>query len=218
MFSGLDERVIDIIERFGYTGIALLIALETIFPPLPSEIILPMGGFTASRGDLMLWGVILAATLGSVIGALVLYAVGYWFGQERLYWLVDRYGRYVLLKQSDIDKANGWFERYNTKAVLIGRMIPVVRSLISIPAGLTRMSLPTFIVYTTIGSALWNSALIGSGYMLGNNWDEVEQYVGYLQYAVILGAIAGAGWFVWSRLRSRGNREAGAGDREAEPR
>ena len=216
MFSGLDERVIDIIERFGYTGIALLIALETVFPPLPSEIILPLGGFTASRGDLNLWGVILAATLGSVVGALVLYAVGYWFGQERLYWLVDRYGRYVLLKQTDIDKANDWFERYSTTAVLIGRMIPVVRSLISIPAGLTRMSLPTFIVYTTIGSALWNSALIGSGYLLGNNWEEVEQYVGYLQYAVILGAIAGVGWFVWSRVR--GNREQGTGDRSSEPR
>jgi membrane protein DedA with SNARE-associated domain len=216
MFSGLDERVIDIIERFGYTGIALLIALETVFPPLPSEIILPLGGFTASRGDLTLWGVILAATLGSVAGALVLYAVGYWFGRERLYWLVDRYGRYVLLKQTDIDKANDWFERYNTKAVLIGRMIPVVRSLISIPAGLTRMSLPTFIVYTTIGSALWNSALIGSGYLLGNNWEEVEQYVGYLQYAVILGAIAGVGWFVWNRLR--GNRGQGTGDRSSEPR
>lgn len=218
MFSGLDERVIDIIERFGYTGIALLIALETIFPPLPSEIILPLGGFTASRGDLTLWVVVLAATLGSVAGALVLYAVGYWFGQERLYWLVDRYGRYVLLKQSDIDKANDWFERYNTKAVLIGRMIPVVRSLISIPAGLTKMALPTFLVYTAIGSALWNSALIGSGYLLGNNWDEVEQYVGYLQYAVILGAIAGAGWFVWSRLRSRGDRDSGTANREAEPR
>jgi membrane protein DedA with SNARE-associated domain len=218
MFSGLDERVIDIIERFGYTGIALLIALETIFPPLPSEIILPLGGFTASRGDLTLWVVILAATLGSVAGALVLYAVGYWFGQERLYWLVDRYGRYVLLKQSDIDKANDWFERYNTKAVLIGRMIPVVRSLISIPAGLTKMALPTFLVYTAIGSALWNSALIGSGYLLGNNWDDVEQYVGYLQYAVILGAIAGVGWFVWNRLRSRGDRDSGTANREAEPR
>jgi membrane protein DedA with SNARE-associated domain len=218
MFSGLDEQVIDIIERFGYTGIALLIALETVFPPLPSEIILPLGGFTASRGDLTLWVVILAATLGSVAGALVLYAVGYWFGQERLYWLVDRYGRYVLLKQSDIDKANNWFERYNTKAVLIGRMIPVVRSLISIPAGLTKMALPTFLVYTAIGSALWNSALIGSGYLLGNNWDEVEHYVSYLQYAVILGAIAGAGWFVWSRLRARGNRDSGTGNREAEPR
>jgi membrane protein DedA with SNARE-associated domain len=218
MFSGLDEQVIDIIERFGYTGIALLIALETVFPPLPSEIILPLGGFTASRGDLTLWGVILSATLGSVAGALVLYGVGYWFGRERLDWLVSRYGRYLLLKQADIDKTNDWFERYNTKAVLIGRMIPVVRSLISVPAGLTKMSLPTFIVYTAVGSALWNSALIGSGYLLGDNWDEVEHYVGYLQYAVILGAIAGVGWFIWSRLRSRGNQDSGTANREAEPR
>jgi membrane protein DedA with SNARE-associated domain len=205
MFSGLDERVIDIIERFGYTGIALLIALETVFPPLPSEIILPLGGFTASRGDLALWGVILAATLGSVAGALVLYGIGYWFGQERLYWLVDHYGRYVLLKQSDIDKANDWFERYSGKAVIIGRLVPVVRSLVSIPAGLTKMPLPTFILYTALGSAIWNGVLVGAGYLLGNNWEEVEHYVGYLQYAVILGAIAGVGWFIWSRVR--GNRD-----------
>ncbi len=218
MFSGLEERVIDIIERFGYTGIALLIAMETIFPPLPSEIILPLGGFTASRGDLSLWGVILAATLGSVAGALVLYGVGYLIGRERLAWLVERYGRYMLLKQTDLDKTFSVFERYSTKAVLIGRMIPVVRSLISIPAGLTHMSLPTFIVYTAIGSALWNSALIGSGYILGDQWEKVESYVGYLQYAVILGAVAFAGWFVWSRLRARGNRDAGTGSREAESR
>ena len=218
MFSGLDERVIDIIERFGYSGIALLIALETVFPPLPSEIILPLGGFTASRGDLTLWGVILAATFGSVVGALVLYAVGYWFGRERLYALVDRYGRYALLKQSDIDKANDWFERYSGKAVMIGRLVPVVRSLVSIPAGLTRMPLPLFVLYTAVGSAVWNSVLIGSGYALGSRWEEVEQYVGYLQYAVILGAVAVVGWFVWSRLRARGNREPGTGDRGIEPR
>ena len=216
MFSGLDERVIDIIERFGYTGIALLIALETIFPPLPSEIILPLGGFTASRGDLTLWGVILAATLGSVAGALVLYGVGYVIGQERIAWVVERYGRYAMLKQSDLDKTFSVFERYNTKAVLLGRMIPVVRSLISIPAGLTHMPLPTFIVYTAIGSALWNIALIGSGYMLGDQWEKVESYVGYLQYAVILGAVAFAGWFVWSRVR--GNRGQGTGNRSSELR
>lgn len=218
MFSGLDERVIDIIERFGYTGIALLIALETIFPPLPSEIILPLGGFTASRGDLTLWGVLLAATLGSVVGALVLYGVGYWFGMERLGWLVNRYGRLLMLKQTDLDKTFDIFERYNTKAVMIGRMIPVVRSLISIPAGITRMPLPAFVLYTAIGSAVWNGALIGSGYLLGDQWEKVEGVVGYLQYAVIVGAVAFVGWFVWSRLRARGDREPGTGSREAEPR
>lgn len=218
MFSGLEERVIDIIERFGYLGIGLLIALETVFPPLPSEIILPLGGFTASRGDLTLWGVMLAATLGSVVGALILYGVGYWIGRERLYTLVDRYGRYALLKQSDIDKANDWFERYSSKAVLIGRLVPVVRSLVSIPAGLTRMPLPTFVLYTAIGSAIWNGILVGAGYALGSRWEEVGGYVSYLQYAVIAGVLAFAGWFVWSRLRTRANREGETGKRGAEPR
>lgn len=214
MFSGLDQRVIDIIERFGYAGIGLLIALETIVPPLPSEVILPLSGFTASRGDLTLWGVILAATLGSVTGALVLYGVGHWIGRERLYWLVGRYGRYALLKQADIDKANDWFERYSGKAVLIGRLVPVVRSLVSIPAGLTRMPLPAFILYTAIGSAVWNGVLVGAGYVLGAQWDRVGGVVGYLQYAVILAAVVGVGWFVWSRLR--GDRGQESEDRQSE--
>jgi membrane protein DedA with SNARE-associated domain len=204
MFSGLDQRVIDIIERFGYAGIGLLIALETIFPPLPSELILPLGGFTASRGDLTLWGVMVAATLGSVAGALVLYGVGHWIGRERLYWVVDRYGRYLMLKESDLDKSFDMFERYSGKAVMVGRLIPVVRSLISLPAGLTRMPLPAFILYTAIGSAVWNGILVGAGYILGDKWDKVENVVGYLQYAVILAAIVFAGWFVWSRMRGRG--------------
>jgi len=218
MFSGLEERVIDIIERFGYLGIGLLIALETVFPPLPSEIILPLGGFTASRGDLTLWGVMLAATIGSVVGALILYGIGHWFGRERLDALVGRYGRYLLLKQSDLDKANDWFERYSGKAVLIGRLVPVVRSLVSIPAGMTRMPLPAFVLYTAVGSALWNGILVGAGYLLGDQWETVGGYVSYLQYAVILGVVVLAGWFVWSRLRARGNREPGTGKRGTEPR
>jgi membrane protein DedA with SNARE-associated domain len=218
MFSGLEERVTDIIESFGYAGIAFLVALETVFPPIPSEIVLPLAGFTAGQGKLSLVGVIVAATLGSVVGSLGLYAAGRWFGRARLYWLVDRYGRYLMLKQSDFIKTFDVFERYSTKAVMIGRLIPVVRSLISIPAGMTHMPLPIFVLYTAAGSAAWNGALIGAGYALGSNWDEVEQYVGYLQYAVILGALALVGWFIWSRLRARGNREPGTTDRGIEPR
>lgn len=217
MFSGMEERVTDIIESFGYIGIAFMIALETVFPPIPSEIILPLAGFTAGQGKLSLVGVIAAATAGSIVGAVVLYMIGRWFGRERIYRLVDRYGRYLMLKHSDLDKTFAVFERYNTKAVAIGRLIPVVRSLVSIPAGLTGMPLPTFVLYTAAGSAIWNSILIGAGYQLGSRWDEVEQYVGYLQYAVILGAVALAGWFVWSRLRARANRKPGTGERKTEP-
>ncbi|MDQ3547515.1 MAG: DedA family protein [Chloroflexota bacterium] len=218
MFSGMEDRVTDIIERFGYAGIAFLIALETVFPPIPSEIILPLAGFTAGQGKLSLVGVIVAATVGSVVGALILYTIGRWIGRERLEGLVDRYGRYLMLKQSDLDKANDWFERYSGKAVAIGRLVPVVRSLVSLPAGLTGMPLPTFVLYTAAGSAIWNSILIGAGYALGSRWEEVGGYVSYLQYAVIVGAVAFAGWFVWSRLRARGNREPGTGDRGIESR
>lgn len=202
MLSALENWMVSAVETFGYIGITLMVLAETVFPPLPSEAILPAAGFTASRGDLTLLGVIIAATVGSVAGALVLYLAGSWFGRERLYALVGRYGRYALLKEADLDKANGWFERHSGKAVFFGRLVPGVRSLISIPAGMTRMPLATFLLYTIAGSALWNSILIGAGYALGNRWETVEQYAGYLQYAVILGGLAAIAGFVWLRLRA----------------
>ena len=136
--SGFGQWAQDLVETLGYPGLALLIALENIFPPIPSEVILPLAGFLSAQGDLWLPAAVLAATVGSVAGALGLYGVGAWLGEERLRSLIQRFGRWLALNEDDVDRANGWFARHGTKAVLIGRVIPVVRSLISIPAGVER--------------------------------------------------------------------------------
>jgi len=199
VLSGLQDQIIRIVDTFGYPGITGLILAETVFPPIPSELILPLAGFLAGQGHLTLIGVMLAATIGSVIGALLLYGLGLWFGQERLYAFIGRFGRFFLLKPTDLDRANGWFERHGGKAVTIGRVIPVVRSLISLPAGVTRMPLVPFIIYTAIGSAIWNGMLVGSGWILGNQWERVAGVVEYFQYVVILAVLVAVTWFAWSR-------------------
>ena len=201
--SGIASWVTDIVEDLGYIGLLLMISLENVFPPIPSEIVLPLAGYLTGQGRRWFPGAVLAATAGSVLGALVLYYVGYYFGEHRLRSIVRKIGKWAMISESDIDKADAWFDRHDRKAVLIGRLFPVVRSLISIPAGIRRMQLTHFIVYTAIGSAIWNSVLIGIGWILGDNWDDVEQYVGYLQYLVILAVLVGAGWFILAKARQR---------------
>ncbi len=210
----MTDRLVDIVlklmDAMGYVGVALLIALENIFPPIPSEIILPAAGFNVSQGSFTFPMVVIAATIGSVIGALVLYGIGYWLGEERLRGLVRSHGNRALLKETDIDKANAWFAKYGTLAVFLCRLLPVVRSLISIPAGLDGMPLPRFIILTAIGSAIWNSILVGAGWALGTQWDKgpVQDIVGILQTVVIAAILGGVGWFVWKRFAARGSRAA----------
>ncbi len=200
MLDGLASWATDIIERLGYAGVVLLIVLENVFPPIPSEAILPLAGFLAGQGRMWLPGVIIAATLGAVIGALILYYFGAWFGERRIRWLVRRYGRWFAVTEGDIDTANGWFDRHGGKAVMLCRLVPIVRSLVSIPAGIRGMNLTSFVVYTAIGSGIWNSILILTGWWLGDNWEEVSTYVDYLEYPVILAILAGGVWYVWKRM------------------
>lgn len=201
--GGLEGRVTDIVERFGYPGISLLIALETVFPPLPSEVILPLAGFMVGQGRFNIVGVMVSATLGSVVGALLLYGFAAWFGNVRLASFINRYGKYALLSEADLLRSYEWFDRHSTRAVFIGRLVPGVRSLISLPAGVTRMPLPAFVLYTALGSAVWNGLLVGFGWWLGSRWDQVQQYTSILQYAVIAVILAAIAWFVWSRLPAR---------------
>ena len=197
--SGLTSWVTDVVESFGYVGVAFMTALENLIPPIPSEIVLPLAGFLVGQGRFSFVPVVVAATIGSVVGALILYAVGAWLGEQRLRALFRRFGRFVLMDESDLDKSREWFQRHGTKAVLFGRLVPGIRSLISIPAGLVGMSLWQFVLYTSIGSAVWNATLVGFGWALGNQWERVEDYTSFLQYIVIvLVAVAGI-WFVWSR-------------------
>lgn len=213
--SGIAGWVVDVMDDLGAPGAGLLIALENLFPPLPSELILPLAGFTAGQGRIGLVEVLVWTTLGSVVGALALYGLGAWLGIDRLRALVDRV---PLLKVSDVDRSQAWFDRHGDKAVLLGRMVPLFRSLISIPAGVNRMGIVRFTVLTTIGSAVWNSIFVIAGYQLGSNWEQVEGWTGPLQKLVIVVVGVATLWFVARRWLQwlRGRRDADAGNARAE--
>jgi membrane protein DedA with SNARE-associated domain len=200
LLGDLSSWVTDVIENLGYWGLALLVALESMFPPIPSEIVLPLVGFLTGQGRMNYFLAVGAATVGSVTGALVLYGVGSYFGEHRARAIISSRGRWLGFKEEDVDKANEWFDTYGGIAVMTGRVIPVVRSLISIPAGLRRMALPRFVLYTMLGSLTWNSLLIGAGWILGDNWEQVEHYVGYLQYVVIAAVLIVGILWAWFRI------------------
>ncbi len=185
MLNDLAGWVQDVIEQLGALGVALLVILENVFPPIPSEIVLPFAGFVAQRGDGSVVVMILAATAGAVIGALVLYAIAALIGDVRLAAFIERFGKWFGVKPSDLARAEAWFDRHSAAAVLLGRCVPLIRSVVSIPAGFRRMRLVPFVAYTAVGSAAWNTALIGAGAILGDQWDKVEPYVAVLQYVVI---------------------------------
>lgn len=195
--DGSAGLVTELMERLGAPGAGLAVALENLFPPIPSEVILPLAGFTASRGEMNLFAAIVWTTVGSVVGAVVLYYLGVALGRDRVRAVA---ARLPLMKLSDIDKTEAWFARHGAKTVFLGRMVPIFRSLISIPAGVERMPIATFLLYTTLGSLIWNTVFVMAGYLLGENWHAVESYVGTFQNVVItVGALA-VGYFVISRL------------------
>ena len=203
--AALAQWVINVVHSLGYLGIAALTAVEDIFPPIPSELILPLAGFLAGQGRFAFPLVILAGTIGSVAGALVLYSLGRWVGEEKLREFVRRYGRWLLLDESDLDRAHQWFEQHGRKAVLLGRLIPGVRSLIAIPAGIERMPVIWFVVFTALGSGLWNTVLAALGWWLGSRWDQVRQYAQILEYGVLALLIWAVAWFIWRRVKAKGS-------------
>lgn len=181
--TGLAGVAADVMEALGELGVGVLVALENLFPPIPSEVVLPLAGFLAAQGRLSLLLTIVAATVGSVVGALALYEVGARTGRLRLRRLVDGM---PLLEVEDLERAEQWFARHGELSVLLGRCIPVVRSLISIPAGVEGMPRWRFTVLTTLGSAVWNAVFILAGYSLGAQFTDVERYSGWLNTAVYL--------------------------------
>jgi membrane protein DedA with SNARE-associated domain len=198
--TGLAGLITDIIAALGPIGVGVLVALETVFPPIPSELILPLSGYLASRGRMSLAAVVIGATLGSLAGALALYWAGAALGQKRLRRLAERT---PLVEVDDLERAEGWFDRHGGLAVLIGRVVPVVRSLVSVPAGVERMPLWRFILYTIIGSGVYNLVLIGLGFVLGSRWKTVEQYSNYLNYAIYAAILVAVGLFALKRVRRR---------------
>ena len=177
----MQEMIIEIMNNFGYLGVFLLIAIENVFPPIPSEVILLFGGFMTTFSDMNIVGVIIASTLGSILGAIVLYYVGKILNKERLKKIItSKPGKILRLKPEDIDKADNWFDTKGNKTVFFCRFVPIIRSLISIPAGMSEMPMKKFLIYTTAGSLIWNAALTIVGSIVGENWtsivDIMDQY------------------------------------------
>jgi len=173
----------EVLIAHGVAMLVLLILLENVFPPIPSEVILPLAGFLVFEGEMSFAEAIVAATVGSVAGAVILYALGRHGGRP----LLLRHGRLLRLDDRRLDRADEWFDRHGPKIVFLGRMLPGVRSVVSVPAGLSEMRVPLFVLLTMLGSALWNAALIGAGWALGGNWREVSEFVGPLTVPVIAG-------------------------------
>ncbi|MFE7337553.1 DedA family protein [Streptomyces griseus] len=198
--GGIAGWATGLVDTMGGPGAGLAIALENLFPPLPSEVILPLTGFAAGQGVISLYSALFWTTLGSVVGAVALYQIGALFGRDRMYALWERM---PLVKVSDLKKTEAWFVKHGMKAIFFGRMIPIFRSLISVPAGIERMPLPTFVLLTALGSFLWNFILVMAGYLLGDQWDLVERYVGVLSKAVLVLVVAALVVAVVRRVRAR---------------
>lgn len=198
------DWIITLMDQFGYFGIALLIAVENIFPPIPSEVILTFGGFMTTYTSMNVWGVVLAATIGSVIGAVVLYLIGRILNAERL--LSGKAGRILRLKPDDVEKAQGWFEKRGGKAVFFCRFIPIVRSLISIPAGMTGMNPGKFAAFTTAGTFLWNLVLVNLGVLAGASWEKIAAAVdtyAHIVLVIIIAVVAVAGILFYKKRLSK---------------
>lgn len=176
--------VVDVVDRLGEVGVGGLTLLETIVPPIPSEVILPFAGFAASRGDINAVGAWAAATIGALIAALALYWLGVAVGYDRLRWLAERRW-FVVFGVKDLERGERFFERHGGVVVLVCRCIPLLRSIVSVPAGVARMPLPKFVGLTVLGSGVWNATFIYAGWQLGNNWESVEGWVGPASYGVV---------------------------------
>ena len=194
LIAELARFVIAVISKFGYTGIVVTMAIESACIPLPSEIIMPFSGYLVSTGDFSMLGVTLAGAIGNVIGSIVAYYAGVWGGRP----FVERYGPYILISRRDVELADRWFLKYGEAAVLISRMLPVIRTFISLPAGVARMNFPRFVIFTFIGALPWCYLLAYIGLKMGERWDELRDY--FHGFDIIIGVLLAAAlaYFLWS--------------------
>jgi len=199
----MTDWIISIMEQLGYFGIALLMFLDNVFPPIPSEVIMPSAGFAASKGQLLLSGVIIAGSIGSLVAAALLYRVGRKIPNQSIFNWVDRYGKYLFIKSDEVKKALDWFEKYGHRVVFFGRMVPAVRSLISIPAGMSHMPFWKFMLYSGVGTIIWTTFLACVGYYFGNNIELMQQIfsrVGYVIIGIVLILVA---YFFYKKSKAR---------------
>lgn len=204
----MEQWITSVMSDYGYIGIFLLILLENVFPPIPSEVILTVGGFMTTTTTMTIPGVIAASTAGSVIGAVVLYGVGLLLDVERLEKIIDKYGNWLKVKHEDLHRADAWFDRFGIWTVFFGRLVPLVRSLISIPAGMSNMRFWQFLLFTTLGTVIWNTVLVFIGEAVGDNREKIlEQLEIYsnVVYALIVLAALVAVWYYIKKIRTRPN-------------
>ncbi|TGB03566.1 DedA family protein [Halobacillus salinus] len=173
----MEHWLMEVMNQYGYIGILLLIALENIFPPIPSEVILTFGGFMTTSSDMSIVGVVVSSTIGSVIGAMVLYSIGLQLDVERLEKIVDKWGHVLRLSKSDIHKADQWFDKYGPWTVFFCRFVPLIRSLVSVPAGMSNMNFGVFVLLTLLGTSIWNIVLVNLGASVGESWEDVVSYM-----------------------------------------
>jgi len=188
------------ISSTGYLGIALLMFAENVFPPIPSELIMPFAGFVAARGELNAIGVLVAGIVGSLLGAVPWYLAGRWLGNERLKRMADRHGRWLTVSRQDLDRAEAWFHRYGLVSVVVGRLVPAVRTLISVPAGITRMHPIPFFAFSAVGTLVWTVLLVGSGYLLESQYERVAEWIDPFS-KLVLGAIVAT--YLYRLVRQR---------------
>lgn len=195
----MQEWITGLMTSLGYGGIFLLMFLENLFPPIPSELIMPLAGFTIAQGK-MDWGpALLAGISGTLLGAFPWYYSGVWLGEVRLKHWADRYGKWISVSRADVERTLIWFRRYGSLTVFFGRLVPGIRTLISAPAGVNRMALGPFVLYSTLGTALWTAFLTGAGYVLGSRYELVDEYLGPVSKLVLLGIVASLGGFLLLR-------------------
>ena len=195
------ESIVNTINSFGYIGIAFLMALENIFPPIPSELIMPLAGFTASQGKLEFFPVVIAGTIGTVLGATPWYFLGRYWGLKRTKKIADKYGKWLTVSGEDVEKAKHWFDRRGYIATGVGRLVPGIRTYISIPAGITKMPLLPFLIYSTVGSFIWVALLTYGGYILGENYEKVSAYLKPVSIIVLILILAFSIYWIIKRRK-----------------
>ncbi|WP_338504961.1 DedA family protein [Sphingomonas kaistensis] len=196
----MGDWVIRLIEQSGYLGVAFLMFLETVFPPIPSEVIMSVAGIAAAKGEMNLWGVIAAGTTGAMLGNIVWYLAARALGIIRLKPMIDRFGRWITMDWEEVQRAERWFRQNGTFFVFLGRMLPTVRSLVSVPAGLLKMRFKTFLIASTLGTAGWTAALAYGGYKLREHFEEVDQWLGPVSNAILVTLVLG---YLWRVIRYR---------------
>ena len=187
----------NLMTSLGYWGIGLLMFLENLFPPIPSELIMPLAGFTVSQGRMHFWLAVLAGTVGTMGGTFAWYYLGRVVHYQRLENWANRYGKWIGVKVSDIDRVNSWFNKHGSKAVFFGRMVPGIRTLISLPAGMNKMPIGSFTLYSTLGTLIWTLALTTAGFLLGDNYAVIEQYLAPISKVVLFGLIGLVGYWIY---------------------